>query len=57
MAATLRGLGVKPCLVVHGAGGLDKFSLAGETLVAEVHAGNPALHRDSEDFGVSRRTH
>src|SRR5260370_29609325 len=55
MAATLAELGVTRALVVHGAGGLDEISLAGETLVAEVHAGE--IRRDTltrEDFGVPR---
>jgi anthranilate phosphoribosyltransferase len=55
MAAALAGLGVQRAFVVHGAGGLDEISLAGETLVAEVKDG--AIHRYSvtpEDFGVAR---
>ena len=36
MAAALAELGVQRAFVVHGAGGVDEFSLAGETLVAEV---------------------
>jgi anthranilate phosphoribosyltransferase len=55
MAAALAGLGVERAFVVHGAGGLDEISLAGETLVAEVKDG--AIHRYSvtpEDFGVTR---
>lgn len=39
MAATLVELGVCRAFVVHGAGGLDEISLAGETLVAEVRHG------------------
>jgi anthranilate phosphoribosyltransferase len=55
MAATLAELGVRRAMVVHGAGGLDEISLAGETLVAEVHRGE--IRRYSltpEDFGVAR---
>jgi anthranilate phosphoribosyltransferase len=55
IAATLSELGVEHALVVHGAGGLDEISLAGETLVAEVKSG--AVRRFTvapEDFGVSR---
>jgi len=36
VAATLAELEIDRALVVHGAGGLDELSLAGETLVAEV---------------------
>ena len=53
MAATLVEVGVTRAFVVHGAGGLDEISLAGETLVAEVRAGE--IHRYTvtpEDFGV-----
>jgi anthranilate phosphoribosyltransferase len=54
VAGTLAELGVEHALVVHGAGGLDEISLAGETLVAEVK--NGSLSRFGlapEDFGVS----
>ena len=55
VAATLVDLGVERAFVVHGAGGLDEISLAGETLVAEVCQG---LVRRSlitpEDIGISR---
>src|SRR5438045_7330551 len=53
VAATLAELGVERAFVVHGAGGLDEISLAGETLVAEVRGG--AVKRftlNPEDFGV-----
>jgi anthranilate phosphoribosyltransferase len=55
VAATLAELGVERALVVHGAGGLDEISLAGETLVAEVRCG--AVKRFTltpEEFGVAR---
>src|SRR5712671_3738609 len=55
VAATLAELGVEHAFVVHGAGGLDEISLAGETLVAEVHGG--AVRRFTltpEEFGVAR---
>ena len=39
VAATLVELEVERALVVHGAGGLDEISLAGETLVADVRHG------------------
>jgi len=54
VAATLAELGVRRAMVVHGAGGLDEISLAGETLVAEVAGGQ--IRRYSlkpEDFGVA----
>jgi anthranilate phosphoribosyltransferase len=55
MAATLAELGVTRAFVVHGAGGLDEISLAGETLVAEVRAGEVRRYTVTpEDFGVVR---
>ena len=55
VAATLAELGVSCALVVHGAGGLDEISLAGETLVAEVRNGKVRRFTLSpEDFGVPR---
>jgi anthranilate phosphoribosyltransferase len=55
VAATLAELGVDHAFVVHGAGGLDEISLAGETQVAEVKHG--AVRRftvSPEEFGVTR---
>jgi anthranilate phosphoribosyltransferase len=55
VAATLAELGVERAFVVHGAGGLDEISLAGETQIAEVRGG--AVRRFKvvpEDFGVAR---
>ncbi|HXN92963.1 MAG TPA: anthranilate phosphoribosyltransferase [Candidatus Acidoferrales bacterium] len=55
VAATLAELGVERAFVVHGAGGLDEISLAGETLVAEVRDG--AIRRFTvtpDEFGVAR---
>jgi anthranilate phosphoribosyltransferase len=55
VAATLAELGVEHAFVVHGAGGLDEISLAGETQVAEVKRG--AVRRFTvtpEEFGVAR---
>ncbi len=55
VAATLAELGVERAFVVHGAGGLDEVSLAGETLVAEVKDGTVRRFTVTpEDFGVSR---
>lgn len=54
MAATLAELGVIRAFVVHGAGGLDEISLAGETQVAEVRAGEIRRYTlTPEDFGVA----
>src|SRR5450432_466860 len=39
VAETLAELGVDRALVVHGAGGLDEISLAGETEIADVRRG------------------
>ncbi len=55
VAATLAELGVEHAFVVHGAGGLDEISLAGETMVAEVRDG--AIRRFTvtpDEFGVGR---
>jgi anthranilate phosphoribosyltransferase len=55
MAATLVELRVRRAFVIHGFGGLDEISLAGETLVAEVR--NGAVSRfllTPEDFALPR---
>ena len=55
MAATLAELGIVRAFVVHGAGGLDEISLAGETLVAEVSNGDIKRYTVTpQDFGVAR---
>ena len=55
MAEALIDLGVRRAFVVHGAGGLDEISLAGETQVAEVCDGKISRYTVSpETFGVSR---
>jgi anthranilate phosphoribosyltransferase len=55
VAATLAELGVSRAFVVHGAGGLDEISLAGETMVAEVREGQIRRYTvQPEDFGVQR---
>ncbi len=55
VAETLAELDVDRALVVHGAGGLDEISLAGETRVAEVHPGEVKRYVVApEDFGVAR---
>jgi len=55
VAETLAELGVEHAFVVHGAGGLDEISLAGESLVAEIRGGGVRRFTATpEDFGVSR---
>jgi anthranilate phosphoribosyltransferase len=55
VAATLAELGVQRAFVVHGEGGLDEISLAGETLVAEVHEGVVRKFTVTpEEFGMRR---
>ncbi len=55
VAKTLAELGVDHAFVVHGAGGLDEISLAGETLVAEITGGEVRRFTITpEDFGVSK---
>jgi len=55
VAATLAELGVEHAFVVHGAGGLDEISLAGETQVAEVQHGTVRCFTVTpEEFGLSR---
>jgi anthranilate phosphoribosyltransferase len=55
VAAALPELGVERAFVVHGAGGLDEISLAGETMVAEVRSGSVRRFTVTpEEFGVSR---
>ncbi len=45
MADAMARLGIRHGLVVHGDGGLDEFSLSGETEFAEVRNGQVTLHR------------
>jgi anthranilate phosphoribosyltransferase len=55
VAATLAELGTSRAFVVHGAGGLDEISLAGETQIAEVRNGQVRRFTITpEDFGVKR---
>ena len=53
MAETLAQLGIKRAFVVHGAGGLDEISIAGETVVAEVRFGDIKRYTVApQDFGI-----
>ena len=55
VAAALSELDVERAFVVHGEGGLDEISLAGETAVGDVHRGVVSLYRVSpENFGLER---
>ena len=55
IALVLAELGVEHAFVVHGSGGLDEISLAGETSVGEVHRGTVSLYKVTpEDFGLER---
>ncbi len=55
LAGALAELGVECALVVHGEGGLDEISLAGETLAAEVRNGRiKRFTLTPEEFGVKR---
>ena len=55
IANVLAELGVEHAFVVHGAGGLDEISLAGETTVGEVRGDIVKLYNVApEDFGLER---
>jgi anthranilate phosphoribosyltransferase len=55
VAAAMAELGVERAFVVHGAGGLDEISLAGETMIAEVRGGTVRRFTVTpEEFGVAR---
>jgi len=55
VASVLAELEVERAFVVHGAGGLDEISLAGETKVGEVRGGLVRVYEVTpEDFGLSR---
>jgi anthranilate phosphoribosyltransferase len=55
VAAAMAELGVERAFVVHGAGGLDEISLAGETMIAEVRGGTVRRFTVApEEFGVAR---
>ena len=53
VAAALAELGVRRAFVVHGEGGLDEISLAGETQVAEIQNGTICRYTVTPgDFGI-----
>lgn len=55
IAHALAELGSTRAFVVHGVGGLDEISLAGETRVGEVRGGTVRLYNVTpEDFGLRR---
>jgi anthranilate phosphoribosyltransferase len=55
VAETLMDLGVERALVLHGAGGLDEISLAGETYVADLRGSTiRRFTLTPEDFGLPR---
>jgi len=55
VASTLAELGAEHAFVVHGAGGLDEISLAGESQVAEIKNGQVRRYKVTpEHFGVRR---
>jgi anthranilate phosphoribosyltransferase len=55
VALVLSELDVERAFVVHGAGGLDEISLAGETTVGDVHRSVVRIYQVTpEDFGLER---
>src|SRR5579863_504067 len=55
VALVLSELDVERAFVVHGAGGLDEISLAGETMIGDVHRGVVRIYQVTpEDFGLER---
>jgi anthranilate phosphoribosyltransferase len=58
MAGVMQHLGSEHALVVHSADGLDEISIAAETYVYEVKAGNKDVRElviQPEDFGIARQ--
>jgi anthranilate phosphoribosyltransferase len=57
MAKVLRKLGSKHVLVVHSEDGLDEFSIAAPTYVAELHEGQVTTYVfKPEDIGITRQS-
>jgi anthranilate phosphoribosyltransferase len=55
VALVLSELDVERAFVVHGAGGLDEISLAGETTIGDVHHNAVRIYQVTpEDFGLER---
>ena len=55
LAAVLKNLGVESAMVVHGAGGIDEFSLAGENKVAYLRNGDiEEFYIGPEEVGLQR---
>jgi anthranilate phosphoribosyltransferase len=55
IASTLAKLGTEHAFVVHGTGGLDEISLAGQTIIAEIEDGTiKRFTVTPEDFGISQ---
>ncbi|RYD01904.1 hypothetical protein N752_27655 [Desulforamulus aquiferis] len=55
LARVLANLGTKRSFVIHGCGGLDEISLAGEALVFEIRDNNiKETTLDPVNYGLSR---
>jgi anthranilate phosphoribosyltransferase len=55
VALVLSELDVERAFVVHGAGGLDEISMAGETTIGDVHRDAVRVYQVTpEDFGLAR---
>ena len=55
IAAVLKNLGIDSAMVVHGAGGIDEFSLAGENKVAYLRNGQiEEFYISPEEVGLQR---